>query len=301
METRDTIQRLKPCLLREDELGQHYLQAQEQLDQLQGSVEEIEETLTLKAHLLPFYQRREKQRKATLLGEVEKAREARDKALVEMEAYFPIVQEAARDWLEQEKDSAYLHSLKVNGFFGTSQRRLEKFREAVEAFLKAIGQSRAAMSSSYNSEEGTYSPHARALIDEAIRAGARVDEAVEDIVELNGDFATKTDGSIYSSITLPDFGRAQYERKVRRIAKEPIGPAQIAFEKLLEECERLCDKGIQHAYEILRQAEGDHREVTDDYVTQTWRELQAELLGAGGTVEGDPRPLPDQHTAATPS
>jgi len=285
----ETIQaigeKMKTCLRRENELRQGYLEAQRHEDRLKAHLKEIEAGLTLKGRLLPFLQRKEKEWKASLKNDLEGAREAREIALREMDAYFPVVQEAARDWLEEENDPDYLNSLKVNGFFGTSQRRLEKFRETVETFLKAIGEARAAMSARYNLESGTYSSHALKLIEVAIRMGRRVDQAVEDIDQLNAEFATKTDGSIYSSISLPEFGRARYEKTVRRIAGEPIGPAQLAFEELLKECEQLHDEGIRKAYEVLRQAEGDHREVTDEYVTQRWQRWQQELLENGRQSE----------------
>jgi hypothetical protein len=269
---------LNQYLRREDELNNQCIEAQEHLDKLEAQVLKIDEGITLWGRLLPFVQKKEKEGKATLDADVAKARAACDKAQLEHERYFPRVQEAARDWLEARKDPGYLRSFTINGFYADARQRIGKFRDTVQNFLKAIGEARGAMSASYNQDSKTYSAHAQDRIKDAIRVAIEVDRAVEDIARLNDEFATKSRGSIYSSITLPTFGRAQYERKVRCIVKEPIGPAQIGFEKLLAECEQLHDEGIDEAYDILRQAEGDHTEVTDRYVTQEWRKHQARIL-----------------------
>jgi hypothetical protein len=270
--------KLNPYLRKEDALNSRCIELQEHLDRLEAQFRQIEQSLGFWGRALPFMQRKRKASKALLSAELTHARTACAKAQKELEDFFPLVQEAAREWLEACKDPGYLRSFTINGFYAGARQRIRKFRDTVQAFLKSIGEARGAMSSGYNQEKQAYSIHAEDRIKDALRVAVEVDRVVEDIARLNEQFATKARGSIYASITLPTFGRAQYEGKVRRIAKEPIGTAQLAFEKLLKECEKLHDEGIDEAYEILRQAEEDHIEVSDRYVTQAWRREQAKIL-----------------------
>lgn len=188
--------------------------------------------------------------------------------------------------LRADDDPEFRKSEEMRGFYTVARKRIEVFQTCVSNFLKSLGQTRGAMSASYNAASKQYSDAAKERMRESIREAQKLDMSLEDLLSLSEEFKEKSRGTRYASIHIPTFAQVGYEKFVRDTIKEPIGPAQIAFECTLAECEQLKDEGIEDALDQVDHAESLHKEITDELVRRAWEELQKSHLRSVAAKKG---------------
>lgn len=271
-------------LREEAEKSETVRKAQEHLDSLTAQHDSLRDGLSLLERLVPFMGNETKIKLVKLEHEIADAHNTCEKVKADLDAYFRIVQSAAHDWIEENSHPSFDRSREVYSFYGNARRRLEKFRECVKAFLRSLGEARGAMSANYDQSTHTYSKYAGERMKEAVAVGRDIDKAIEDIAVLQQQFTRKAKGTVYASIELPAFGRAQYQNAVQKAVKEPIGKAHMEFERILKECEQLRDEGIDRAHSALQEAENNHANLTEEHLTRIWREEQETYLKKAGIV-----------------
>lgn len=180
--------------------------------------------------------------------------------------------------LKHGEDEELRKSEDMRGFYPMARKRIEVFQTCVFNFLKSLGQTRGAMSATYNVTTKEYSEAAKQRVQEAIKEARKLDAALEDLAELSKEFKRKSRGTRYSKIDIPTFEHVGYEKFVRDTIKKPIAQAQMAFEHTLKGCEQLKDEGIEFAYEQVDHAESLHKELTNELVRKAWQKLQTSHL-----------------------
>jgi hypothetical protein len=163
----------------------------------------------------------------------------------------------------------FLKGLATVNDFSDWARAIERFQRKIEAYLRALGTARNAITAGYNLKEKRISPGADEALGFAILAASELEEETAFINKVADAHQSAVADTPHAKAVLPRVPVARFREWTERLRQMTnIPEMQAEFTRILSMCELLQSTGVVALDDSVKRATQEHSELSRGFVME---------------------------------